>query len=212
MPFFHTTWSATLWYDDTTPVEHVELGSARLIRQYRGDQPRLQGWLEAYLDGDQSLEDVLLRVLVGRSVRTAVGVQLDMVGKIVGQLRGELVDAAYRIMLLGRIFVNRANGKISEILKLFEILGVECTGIHEMYPAALHVDAAGMVYPEQIGDLLFDMKPAGVRLDWLYSTSAVGTIFRTSSTLGADEVTTTEGTANVAGTTGGIFSYTRWTA
>jgi hypothetical protein len=204
-------WTASLWYDDITPVDHQELGVARLIWQYRGERPRLQGWLDAYLDGDQSIENVLLQVLVGRSVKLAIGVQLDMIGRVVRQQRGELADDAYRLMLLGRIFVNHADGTIPDILELFNILNVEGAGIHEMYPAGIHIDAAGMLYPEQVGDLLFDIKPAGARLNWLYSTSAIGTIFRTSSTLGTDEVTATEGTDDLGGGVGGILSHTRWT-
>ena len=205
------TWNATLWLDDIQPVDHDALGLARLLWQYRDDRPRLQGFLEAFLDDIQSIENVSLEVLTGRWPLTAIGDQLDTIGKIVGQSRAELADDPYRIMILGRIFVNLSDGRIDQIAELLvDILSVEDVKIHEMYPAGIHVSGAGMDYPEQVGDLLFDLKGAGVRLDWLYSPEAAGTIFRTSATLGADESTTTEGTANLAGTTGGVLSNTRW--
>lgn len=206
------TWSATLWLEDVELVDHDALGSARLIAQYRGLQPRLQGALRAYLAANQDLEDVLFEVLVGRWPLTAIGVQLDMLGRIVRQGRAGLTDDEYRVMILGRIFVNLSNGRVEEIYELLTILGIETIGTHEMYPAALHIDAAEVEHFGPVGDLLFDLKPGGVRFDWLYSDSATGTIFRTSAMLGADEVTTTEGTANIAGTSGGILSYTRWSA
>ena len=209
MPTVTGSWTATLWYDDIQPVDHADEGASNLLWQYQG-KPRVEAFLEALLDLVDDLEDVAVDVLVGRSVYTAEGDQLDTIGLIVGQLRGELVDDAYRLMIVGRIYVNRGDGQLTQFVELLDILGAGDVKLHEMFPAALHVSAAGMTYPEQIGALLFELVGAGIRLDWLYSTSAVETVFRTSATLGADEATTTEGTANLAGTTGGVLSNTRW--
>ena len=203
-----TTWTATLWLDDIQPVYHRELGLGRLLAQYRGDQPRLQGALGAFLDGLQSIEDVAFEVLVGRWPLTAVGVQLDNLGGIVGQLRGDLTDDEYRVFILGRIFVNKATGTIPDFVELLPILGCGPSELRDMYPAALEVSATECDYPDQVWELLHTMKAAGVQLHFLHSAYLENELFTTSSTLGADELDAARGLRSLPGVlpvTGGRF-------
>jgi hypothetical protein len=205
------TWTATLWNDDIPPVDHAPIGLARLIWKYRGDHPRIQAFLEAFLDEVQSLEDVAYDVLTGVWPWTAVGDQLDVLGRIVGQRRFGLVDNAYRIFILGRIFVNKADGRIVDYFDLLaDILGVEQVDVYEWWPAAFRISVAGVDYTAPTIDLVFDMKGGGIYLEFLYSEQDEGTIFTTSSQLATDEASTTEGTENLAMTSGGYLSSMRW--
>jgi len=199
-----TTWTATLWYDDIEPVDHSALGLARLIWQYRGDQPRVQAWLEAFLDQVDSVEGMAFDVYTGLWPLTAVGAQLTTLGKIVGQPRGTLVDDEYRIFILGRIFVNRGDGQLPQFYELLEILGVtEDIRAYEFRPAALEISSSQIDYPDTVGDLLGDLSAGGVTLDFVHSVSLDADIFETADTLGADQLDVARGLENLAGTTGG---------
>ena len=198
------TWSADLWLQDVTPVDHETLGLARLLWQYRGDQPRLQGTLVAFLTGLQSIEDVSLEVLTGVWPLTAVGVQLDVIGDVVGQLRGTLTDDEYRLAILGRIFVNKGDGQLPQFFELLQILGVaEQIRAYEFYPAAFEVGSSQVTYPDVFGDLVGDLSPAGVACYFTYSDEDDDAIFETADTLGTNQLDVDRGLSNVAGLVGG---------
>lgn len=204
-----TTWTATIWADDIQPVSHRELGLARLLWQYRGSQPRLQGLLGAFLDGLQSLEDLAFEVLAGRWPLTAIGAQLDTLGKIVAQPRGDLLDDPYRLMILGRIFVNLHDGRVEDFIELLSIIGVtDPVAIYEWHPAGLEISATGLDYQDVTGDLVFAMKGGGVRLHFVSSTYDEDELFTTSDTLGSDQLDSSRGLRSLPGVTpvtGGRF-------
>ena len=201
------TWTATLWYGDILPAAHEALGQARLVWMYRVDQPRIQAFLAALLAQLQSIEDVSYDVLVGIWPLTAVGDQLDVLGEIVRQKRGELIDSEYRIFILGRIFVNHMNGTLPEFYDLLEIVGVtETIYADEGYPAYIRIDTTGTDFGKLIGELVHDGQPAGVDVLWVYSDEAEEDTFAWSATPGADEVDVSGGFENIAGTTGGYIS------
>ena len=203
------TWSATLWLEDLDQVDHDQLGSARLTSRYRGDQPRIQAWLSSVLGGLQSLEDMTWQVLTGIWPLTAIGVQLDLIGKIIRQERGELGDDAYRLFILGRIFVNRGDGQAPQFYELLDILGIPYPyQFYDYYPACFELTAAAVDYPEVVGDLVGDLKPAGVRLDWTYSEETDDDTFKTSDALYANTADTDGGFADFAETVGGYISGT----
>ncbi len=201
------TWTATLWYGDIAPADHEALGPARLIWQYRGEQPRIQAFLLTMLDQLQSIEDVSYDVLVGIWPLTAVGVQLDALGSIVGQDRGELADSEYRVFILGRIFVNHMRGTMPEYYELLEILGIaEQIYADEGPPAYVRIDATGCSHGKLIGELVHDAQPGGVDLLWIYNDEDEDDSFAFSDTVGADEVNTLGGFSNILGTVGGQYS------
>jgi len=202
------TWTATMWYDDVEPVTHATLGLARMLWQYR-DKPRMQGFLTAFLNDCQSLEDVTLQVLTGRWPLTAIGVQLDVLGRIVGQERGELTDDQYRLYILARILVNKGNGRVEEIIDILEILGVTEAIYVDEGTAELRVDISGQADGNLIGDLVNDARGGGIRLDWRWNEQTESACFAMGDTLGADETNATGGFGDLTGatqTTGGYFS------
>jgi hypothetical protein len=178
-----------------------------MIWQYRVSQPRIQAFLRILLDQLQSIEDVTYDVLAGIWPLTAVGAQLDVLGRIVRQDRGSLTDDEYRLFILGRIFVNKMSGAAPEYYDLLEILGItEQIYYDELYPAFFRIDCTDCSYGKLIGQLCHDAKPAGTDLLWVYNDELEEDSFAFSATPGADEVDADGGYANVAGTTGGYFS------
>ena len=112
----------------TRITDHVDAALARLISQFRSPKPVLHGMIRSYVDQLQGLEDVLWDVLnhrlldpaPGESVG-AEGVQLDILGKIVGQPRLGLSDAAYRTAIKLRIRVNRSRGSSEDLIQILRL-------------------------------------------------------------------------------------------
>lgn len=70
----------------------------------------------------QELETALLQVLVDTRLANAFGVQLDVIGAIVGKDRSDDTDDRYRDILLAQISVNLSSGTIPEILAIVELM------------------------------------------------------------------------------------------
>ena len=194
------TWTATLWLDDLQVEDHEAVGQGRMVWQFRdyGPNPRLQAFLAAMLTQVQSLEDVTFEVLVGIWPLTAIGAQLDVLGKIVGQPRGELTDDEYRIMILGRIFVNKADGQMPQFLELLEIIGLLTdVQVYEEVPAAFVVSIVSSDYPLVEFDLIGGMKPAGVAMTFVYSRYASDDTFQASGTYATEEYDSATGAGSV---------------
>ncbi len=202
------TWTASMWNDDLSTVDHPEVGHDRLLWQYRGDQVNLQAFLEALLNDQQSIEDVSIDVLVNRWPLTAVGEQLDMLGKIVGQARGDFVDDQYRLFILARILVNKGNGRAEELIHILDTLGSE-TIIVDEGTAEIRIDTTSTEYSRGVGDLMLEAKAGGVRLDYVYNEELAADSFQFSDTLGAGDTDTDSGWGDIGGvaqTVGGQLS------
>jgi hypothetical protein len=203
------TWTATLWEDDVTLFEHGLMAFARLVWQYRGNQPRLQNWLASFMTQMDSIEGVSMDVLVGRWPLTAIGAQLDTLGDIVGQERGGMTDAQYRLFILARILVNRGNGRIEEINDILAILGAPTINSVEFFPAELRFSIAGIDDGDLIGDLIGEAKGGGVTLRWVWSEYLETATFQFADVLGADDTDATTGFGDLTEatqTTGGYLS------
>ena len=102
-------------------TDHVAEGRGLLLEQYRG-KPRLDALLGAYTRQVQKLEDGIWSVILGRMLENAVGVQLDKIGKIVGQKRLGEPDIRYRMLIQVRIAINRSSGYPDEIIKIIRLV------------------------------------------------------------------------------------------
>lgn len=127
----------------------------------------------------QAFEDVMYQVLTERTVDIAIGVQLDMLGVIVGQPRGGLSDDDYRRYIRARIRVNRSNGTINQILAIVRLIVNNSTAVIHFdpsYPAAAIIRVAGIAFDSAIAAALIfflrDAAAGGVRLVLEWSTVA----------------------------------------
>lgn len=105
----------------TKITDHAEQAYARLVEQYKG-KPKFKAVLYALARQIQELEDAYYQLLTERSIDTAVGVVLDILGKIVGERRGGASDADYRLRIRARIRANLSSGTVEEIYAVFRAL------------------------------------------------------------------------------------------
>jgi hypothetical protein len=95
----------------------VEVGLGRVIEQFE-DKPNIVGTLDAFLQETQKVEDLAFEVNSAFDLDTAVGGQLDVIGRLVGESRQGKSDELYRAALRNRITANSANGTINNILSI----------------------------------------------------------------------------------------------
>ncbi len=78
--------------DSLNKLDHEAQAMSRLLAQF-SEAPKLQGYIKALMSEANAIECAFIDVLAGRSLNTATGAQLDVIGEIVGQPR-EVVDAS----------------------------------------------------------------------------------------------------------------------
>lgn len=102
--------------------DHVAQALARNLEQYKG-KPRIEAILQTVAQGWQGAEDGLQTIQEGFSLDTAVGAQLDIIGRIVGQPRipGQS-DPAYRIRIKTRIIQNISEGEPEIVITVYSLL------------------------------------------------------------------------------------------
>lgn len=143
------------------PYDVIETGKDLLIDFWK-DKPVMQGLLKSQLREIQKLEDLTFQLLNERNVNDAVGVQLNVIGSIVGEDRQGRSDVEYREAILNRIALNRSDGTPPVILDLLSILsGSSVPNIFEHYPASFiaYVDEGAS---HNLAKTLKDISAAGV--------------------------------------------------
>jgi surface protein len=161
----------------------VAEGLDRLVYQWR-DKPIVQGLLTSYLENVQPLEDVNFQLLDERGVYSAVGVQLDTIGLLVGELRRGRGDVAYRQAILNRIVINNSDGTPESILETLTIITLTPTPkIWDHYPASFHAFVDRNVSNET-SVILATATPAGVNSRLMFDRR--GNSFVGTEVIGAD--------------------------
>lgn len=159
----------------TQITDHGERGAARLLQQYK-DGASIPALVRALSGSHQQIEDVLWDIRLRRAVSAAEGVQLDVLGAIVGQDREGRADAVYRVWILARVRLNKGSGRPEDLLQVFAAItqGTTALVLEEQYPAAivLKVGWESIVPPEELASLLRLAKAAGVGAVLESATSA----------------------------------------
>ena len=134
----------------------------RLAGQFQAT-PKLKGMLEAIIG---PLDDVLTDIDALKNQRwidTAIGLQLDGCGEIVGELRQGRDDDAYREAIRFRVFVNISNGTPNDLMRgLAYLVGGDDEQYLEAYPATSILFTDGADVPTGIQVQIQDLAPAGV--------------------------------------------------
>lgn len=141
--------------------------------------------LRALVGPGQTVEDALQQLYSERRVDTAIGEQLDVLGRLVGQARNGMVDADYRRLIRARISVNRSKGTISDIITVSDLVVNDVLVTHQIDNqgiAALVIRLTGAPVTAAIAALLIpmlrDTVSAGVRILVEYSPNAFNTWFQ----------------------------------
>lgn len=113
----------------------------RLGSQFQ-DKTNISGLVEAIALPFQGVEDTSWDFLNDRSVATAVGAQLDIIGEIVGISRNGMLDDEYRFTIYGQIAVNNSKGTIEDLVSIFNILtGSVKSYTKEIFPGMIGIFA-----------------------------------------------------------------------
>lgn len=105
-----------------TVMDHQTRAFRRLPEQFK-KKTKIVALLRALVGPCASLELALQCLLTLRSVNTAVGAQLDVIGKLVGRPRnGVTDDDVYRRYIRAQIAANNSDGLIDQILTIAELV------------------------------------------------------------------------------------------
>ncbi len=153
-------------------TDHGDQAVDLLLEQYQ-NKPRIEGWLRSYIAEVQAIENAAWDVLLLRLIDNAENEQLDVIGRIVGELRGDHDDATYRIFIAVRIRVNRSKGHASDVLEVLAMLDTTERIFQEIRPANFFFEfAVPMVLdPEDVLLTLQDTKAGGVGLVMVVPTT-----------------------------------------
>lgn len=189
-------------------IDHVQQGLGLLLSQYR-DKPRIAALISSFLRRIQELDDAAIEVLIARLIDNAVGAQLLVIGRIVGQPNeGSWDDDTYRLFIKARIRANKSNGHGDDVIDVVNLVEAADFVLREYYPASMFVDfdTVTAASPVILLELARRAKGAGVRLQLLYGDHDVGVDGFSFCAGTTDVVSTTEGSSLTDESTGGYLS------
>lgn len=148
-------------------ADHVNQALARLHEQHKG-KTNIEALLTALTSPIQDIEAAMIQLLLERTIDTAIGVQLDVIGKIVGQPRNGLSDDDYRRHVRARIATSNSKARVADLIVVSRLVLDDPT-------TAIEVDQTGAaaVVTRLAGTLVTDTV-AGFLMDFLRDTAAAG--------------------------------------
>jgi hypothetical protein len=174
-------------------IDHVAGAIGRLREQFK-DKPNIVALLSALVRPSQAIENTLQDMLVFRTVDRATGVNLDRLGKIVGQPRNGLVDDDYRRYIRARIAANRSRGTVNDILKVARLIVYSDDAsleIDQQGTAAFVIRVVGVTVDPSLAAILLAFlkasKSAGVRVILEVAQNLPGGIFKLDDGPGFDD-------------------------
>jgi hypothetical protein len=150
--------------------DHVDQALNRLPYGYKG-RSRFQQFLAALVKPAQSLENALWQLFTERFINTAIGAQLDALGRIVGEQRAGLSDDDYRRYIRARIATNRSRGSVEDLIKIARLVIFDSAArvvVTPHFPASLLVSIHNSVVGNDLAEILLrflkSAKAGGVKL------------------------------------------------
>lgn len=189
----------------THVTNHVTAGLAMFTSSVRG-RTVINGLLTSWLNRVQEIEDATWDVFGAFDLSTAVGDQLDKLGRLVGLARGSLSsDSLYRVALAGWIRANRSNGNLTDLHAVATILyGDGAYSLDEYNFAAIVVvpDAPSEIGSDMALVVMRRARAAGIGMQ-VIAPAPSGTGFRFSASAETSETSADHGFSNTTQTTGG---------
>ena len=178
----------------------TDKGLGRLAYQYK-ESDNFKTFISSFLAEFEELETARLQLLNERWLDTAVGVQLDGIGEIVGQRRPDgASDALYLLYIRARIVQNRTAQTAEETLELISFM---LGGSAVRYFLFGYLTPAYEIYREltAIEEQVLDDLPLLLGIGTAYFVIASDT-----DTFGFSDDPTAKGFGDGTGTVGGIFA------
>lgn len=168
-----------------------------LTYQFKGKE-NISALVSGFAEQQQTVENANWQLFTERYLDVAEGKQLDDIGKIVGEPRLGRDDDEYRDAISVRIIINDSSGEPASVISVFKII-TDSTAVNliEIEPATLVLQGDGPNLPENLFEIMNEVKVAGVRL--IITSTGGETPF---SFDGNDE---TKGFSAVGNLTGGHF-------
>jgi hypothetical protein len=172
--------------EDDGTTDQVATALSRLPQQFRSSaQPNIEAFMRMLASPLQDFQRAALDVLLLRTIDTAIGAQLDWLGRIVGQSRDGVVDdELYRRYLRARISTNRSKGRFADLIKISRLVVDEDAlrvVVTNEGTATVRVRLADIAVADDAAAILIlflrKAKSAGVRLILEYSTHTPLTTF-----------------------------------
>lgn len=145
-----------------------------LIQVLKDSSNRLLSFTDSFLEESNNIENICHDLLNDRNIDSAIGVQLDHIGYLVGEYRESRTDEDFRKAIKLRISINTSQGTINDIYSVINLLygeSVETTVIRT--GKCLLSIFIGIEEPsENLIPLLEQTIPVGVKIDTIvYSNS-----------------------------------------
>jgi hypothetical protein len=151
-------------------IDHVVAGLNRLCQQFKTKQ-NIVDLLTIFLTRYNDLETAFWALLTQRGVYSAIGKQLDNIGKLVGQPRNGLSDEDYRRYIFARIATDKSDGVIEDLITITALVINDAAAliqVDDQGEAAVVLRVLNIVVGNQIANILIDFLrdavSAGVRL------------------------------------------------
>lgn len=155
----------------TKITDHEQQALDRLPSQYF-EKLRIVAVQNALSRQIQDLEDAQFDLLRNRALPTAVGVQLTLLGEMLGESRNGRNDDDYRVAIGVRIQRNLSQGEGNRILDIMKALAdADDVELFEIFPAHIKVQLNGTIpNDDDIVQALLEIKAAGVGFDLIEYT------------------------------------------
>ena len=196
----------------TAIADHCADGLAVLLEQYQ-ESGELQELICSYLRVLQQSEDDVIAMLAGmRDLDTAVGAQLDVIGRIVNERRDGGSDDDYRRRLRVAILVNRSDGKLEQLIEIVSLWQTFTGGDSVRFKTYQPLTATIYLYADPVDPVglmrrLRKAKEATSALQLVYMPAGASATFRLSSAHASGPVdSATQGLSSTHSSTGGLFA------
>lgn len=152
---------------DIKRINQVTSGLDLLLTQFKG-KPNIEGVLTSYLTESQNTQQAYEEMLDERNLVTAIGVQLDQLGNLIGEPRSLRDDDSYRVAILIKIAINTNKGTLPDIKNIIKLFtGASIVKISEHYPASIYLYVRNGTNLTSLRALVEGILPAGVSLGYI---------------------------------------------
>lgn len=150
--------------------DHADRLLAELPSQFRRGL-HIQALAEALGRGVQIAEEASFDLLVGRTLQSATGAQLDQWGAVVGEARFTLPDSSYRQFIAARLLANRCRGTADEVIAIWSLITSPHSGVrlNPLPPAGCLLYTVRSRFLDEptrnrVRRLMASVRPAGVTM------------------------------------------------
>jgi len=149
------------------------------FRSHYKNKPNMRALLAANTNRLQELENLIWEMLNGLLIDNAVGVNLEILGRLVGQDRISPDDDIYRRAIKARVRINISQGEPEDLYYIVRVMVPGSTFTYlDVYPAMAIIEIDdGMLFndPNLLAIFLWEARASGVGFRLWYNVSGENT-------------------------------------